>query len=204
MRIVEFLSRRVVIECVSSLAYPNLISCSPARTSRSSLRALTAPATSGLCSLIWILHFTVLIIQFLAVTPVISSKNRACILASDSRNHMVAIFVHPLLPCRSAPLQADSPQHAPSRAAGGLLVLQRRSHLLRCAWRSLTSCHQPSSLSLGVQILGVLQALLMIDSSSITLFLCASLGPWCSHDIIRESSVHHCLLAERCQSTHSS
>ena len=74
----------------------------------------------------------------------------------------------------------------------------------RCAWRSLTSCHQPSSLSLGVQILGVLQALLMIDSSSITLFLCASLGPWCSHDIIRESSVHHCLLAERCQSTHSS
>ena len=62
-------------------------------------------------------------------------------------NHMVTIFVHPLLPCRSAPLQADSPQHAPSRAAGGLLVLQRRSHLLRCAWRSLTSCHQPSSLS---------------------------------------------------------
>ena len=132
------------------------------------------------------------------------SKNRACTIASDSRNHMVTIFVHPLLPCRSAPLQADSPQHAPSRAAGGLLVLQRRSHLLRCAWRSLTLCHQPSSLSLGVQILGVLQALPMIDSSSITLFLCASLGPWCSHDIIRESSVHHCLLAERCQSTHSS
>ena len=118
-------------------------------------------------------------------------------------NHMVTIFVHPLLPRRSAPLQADSP-HAPSRAAGGLRVLQRRSHLLRCAWRSLTSCHQPSSLSLGVQILGVLQALLMVDSSSITLFLCASLGPWCSHDIIRESSVHHCLLAETCQSTHSS
>ena len=69
VRIVEFLSRRVVIECVSSLAYPNLISCSPARTSRSSLSALTAPAMSGLCSLIWIPHFTVLIIQFLAVTP---------------------------------------------------------------------------------------------------------------------------------------
>ena len=78
----------------------------------------------------------------------ISSKNRACILASDSRNHIVPIFVHRLLPCRSAPLQADSPQHAPSRAAGGLLVLQRRSRLLRCAWRSLTSCDQPSSLSL--------------------------------------------------------
>ena len=36
----------------------------------------------------------------------------------------------------------------------------------------------------------------MIDSSSITLFLCASLGPWC----YRESSVHRCLLTERCQS----
>ena len=31
----------------------------------------------------------------------------------------------------STTLRADSPQHAPSRAAGGLLVLQRRSHLLR-------------------------------------------------------------------------
>ena len=35
------------------------------------------------------------------------------------------------------------------------------------------------SLSLS-QILGALRALLLIDFSSITLFLCASLGPWCS------------------------
>ena len=47
-----------------------------------------------------------------------------------------------------------------------------------CVWRSLTSCHQPSSLSLWVcSFLGVLQALLMIDFSSIIVFLCASLGP---------------------------
>ena len=64
----QLLSRRV-IECVSSLAYLNLISCSPGPTSRSSLPALTLPAMSGLCTLIWIPHFTILIIQFLAVTP---------------------------------------------------------------------------------------------------------------------------------------
>ena len=47
-------SRRTVIECVSSLAYSNLISCSPAPSSRSSLPALSSPAMSRLCALIWI------------------------------------------------------------------------------------------------------------------------------------------------------
>ena len=130
----------------------------------------------------------------------ISSKNRACILASDSRNHMVTIFVHPLLPCRSAPLQADSP-HAPSSAAGGLLVLQRRSHLLRALHVEVVDFMSSAFVSLWVCRFLVC---FRHSSSSSTLFLCASLGPWCSHDIIRESSVHHCLLAERCQSTHSS
>ena len=37
-----------------------------------------------------------------------------------------------------------------------------------------------SGLVLGVQILGTLRALLLIDFSSITSFLCASLGPRCS------------------------
>ena len=60
----QFLIRRVVIECISSLAYSNLISCSPAPTSRSSLPALTPPATSGR-----IPQVTILITQFLAVTP---------------------------------------------------------------------------------------------------------------------------------------
>ena len=47
-------SRRTVIECVSSLAYSNLISCSPAPSSRSSLPTLSPPAMSRLCALIWI------------------------------------------------------------------------------------------------------------------------------------------------------
>ena len=37
--------------CVSSLAYPNMVSWSPAPTSRSSLPTLTLPAKSGLCLL---------------------------------------------------------------------------------------------------------------------------------------------------------
>ena len=37
-----------------------------------------------------------------------------------------------------------------------------------------------SGLVQGVQILGAPRALLLIDFSSITLFLCVSLGPWCS------------------------
>ena len=48
-------SRRTVIECVSSLAHSNLISCSPAPSSRSSLPALSPPAMSKLCALIWLL-----------------------------------------------------------------------------------------------------------------------------------------------------
>ena len=60
----QFLTRRVVIECVSSLAHSNLISCSPPPTSRSSLPALTPSAMSGR-----IPQFTILIIHFLAVTP---------------------------------------------------------------------------------------------------------------------------------------
>ena len=47
-------SRCTVIECVSSLAYSHLISCSPAPTSRPSLPALSSPAMSRLCALIWI------------------------------------------------------------------------------------------------------------------------------------------------------
>ena len=54
VHIVHFLSRRTVIECVSSLAYSNLISCSPAPTSRPSLPALSPPAMSRLCAMIWI------------------------------------------------------------------------------------------------------------------------------------------------------
>ena len=37
-----------------------------------------------------------------------------------------------------------------------------------------------SGLVLGVQVLGALRALLLVGLSSITLFLCASLGPRCS------------------------
>ena len=54
VHIFQFLSRRTVIECVSSLAYQNLISCSPATSSRSSLTALSPHAMSRLCALIWI------------------------------------------------------------------------------------------------------------------------------------------------------
>ena len=54
VHIFQFLSRRTVIECISSLAYSNLISCSPAPTSRPSLPALSPPAMSILCALIWI------------------------------------------------------------------------------------------------------------------------------------------------------
>ena len=45
-------SRSTVIECVSSLANSNLISSSPAPSSRSSLPALTPPAMSRLCALL--------------------------------------------------------------------------------------------------------------------------------------------------------
>ena len=54
LRIIQLLARLNVIECVSSLAYSNLISCSPVPTSRPSLPALSSPAMSSLCALIWI------------------------------------------------------------------------------------------------------------------------------------------------------
>ena len=70
---------------------------------------------------------------------------------------------------RSAPLRLTSRcLHGPSHAACGLAVLHTPS--ARCMWKSLTSCHQPSSFWV-YSFLGVLHALLMIDLSSIIVFL---------------------------------
>ena len=84
---------------------------------------------------------------------------------------------------RSAPLRLTSRcLHGPSHAACGLAVLavERRSPLtpLRALRVEVVDIMSSAFVSLWVcSFLGVLQALLMIDFSSIIVFLCASLVP---------------------------
>ena len=53
-----------------------------------------------------------------------------------------------------------------------------------------------SGLVLVVQFLGALHALLLIESFSINLFHCASLGPWCSPLLPATSHILHSLMCE--------
>ena len=112
---------------------------------------------------------------------------------------------------RSAPLRLTSRcLHGPSHAACGLARLAVVGAPL-CIWRSLTLCHQPFVFLQVCSFLGVLHALLMIDLSSIIVFLCASLGPGafccalqhhgsCVHS---ESSIHHPRISHSCRRARS-
>ena len=116
---------------------------------------------------------------------------------------------------RSAPLRLTSRcLHGPSHAACGLagLAVVERTALLspppaRCVWRSLTSCHQPFVFRWVCSFLGVLHALLMIDLSSIIVYLCASLGPGAFCCVLQHhascvhsgSSIHHPRVSHSCR-----
>ena len=159
VHIVQFLSRHTVIECVSSLAYQLdiLITCaivkiilagvdstSDVKTLRIDLNPTSQLRTLQTNSLDVRLVGLILISVILCLIslPFNSSFTFSCNSSS-------------VVP-RSAPLRLTSRcLHGPSHAASGLaglavLAVEHRSPLTpsaRCVWRSLTSCHQRSSLS---------------------------------------------------------